>query len=137
MKKYFLIFIIALSMFLCSCGGNIKNVQINVTESSLYSSDEISDATDVVLNLKYFKENFDGCTMTRLEYDEQETLRQRKGGTAEYYVSDEIIVFVSDFDVDNSGGDGSFLPNSTERGWKWILARDDNEKWILENYGYA
>ncbi len=39
--------------------------------------------------------------------------------------ADEVIVLLSSFDVDSSGGDGSLNPNSTYSDWKWILVRTD------------
>lgn len=135
MKKHFAVFIIALSVLLCSCGGNANNVQINTGESSLYSSEEIEKAADVAI--KYFKRNFGGCTMTSFEYDEQYTLRERESSSVSQYGTDEVIVFVSDFDVDSSGVDGSFSPNTTYSNWNWILARDDDGNWKLVNKGYG
>ena len=57
-------------------------------------------------------------------------------GWAEQYDAEQAIVLVSSFDVDSSGGDGSLNPNSTYDNWKWILTRNDNEKWTLQTWGY-
>ena len=50
--------------------------------------------------------------------------------------ADEVIVLLSSFDVDSSGGDGSLNPNSTYSDWKWILVRTDGGKWQHVDHGY-
>ena len=35
--------------------------------------------------------------------------------------ADEVIVLLSSFDVDSSGGDGSLIQNSTYNDWRWIF----------------
>lgn len=45
----------------------------------------------------------------------------------------KAIVILSSFDVDLSGGDGSFNPNSTYDNWNWILVRND---WEQVDHGY-
>ncbi|MBQ7016891.1 MAG: hypothetical protein IJN10_08060, partial [Firmicutes bacterium] len=48
----------------------------------------------------------------------------------------EVIVLISSFDVDASGGDGSLNPNSTYTKWMWILAREEGGKWQHVDHGY-
>ena len=50
--------------------------------------------------------------------------------------ADEVIVFISSFDVDSSGGDGSLNPNSTYNDWKWILVRTNGGQWQHVDHGY-
>ncbi len=50
--------------------------------------------------------------------------------------ADEVIVLISSFDVDASGGDGSLIPNSTYNNWYWILVRDNGGKWRHADHGY-
>ena len=50
--------------------------------------------------------------------------------------ADEVIVLISSFDVDSSGGDGSLNPNSTYTRWSWILVRNKNGKWKHVDHGY-
>jgi hypothetical protein len=62
--KTFLLIILILS--LSACGGNVKNVNIVDVDSDIYSETEINDAIDMVL--KFFKENFGGCSLKEIQY---------------------------------------------------------------------
>ena len=85
--------------------------------------------------LDYFKENFDGCKLRELQYigDEKNNdyldFATRNG-------AEEVLVFTSTFDVDESGGDGSLNPNDTYKNWKWILVRRSGGEWEHVDHGY-
>ena len=120
-------------MSLVGCGGNAKNVKITEYTSEKYSNDEIKDAIDVAID--YFTKEFEGCTLTEITYlgddenDDWQEFADRNNAT-------DVIVLVSSFDVDASGGDGSLNPNSTYTNWKWILVRTDGGKWKHVDHGY-
>ncbi len=120
-------------MSLVGCGGNAKNVKITEYTSEKYSNDEIKDAIDVAID--YFTKEFEGCTLTEITYlgddenDDWQEFADRNNAT-------DVIVLVSSFDVDASGGDGSLNPNSTYTDWKWILVRTDGGKWKHVDHGY-
>ena len=120
-------------MSLVGCGGNAKNVKITEYTSEKYSNDEIKDAIDVAID--YFTKEFEGCTLTEITYlgddenDDWQEFADRNNAT-------DVIVLVSSFDVDASGGDGSLNPNSTYTNWKWILVRTDGGKWKHVDNGY-
>lgn len=50
--------------------------------------------------------------------------------------ADEVMVLLSSFDVDSSGGDGSLNPNSTYDKWMWILVRTKDGQWKYVDHGY-
>ena len=131
--KVFLMLILCLALLTACGGGRVKAMPV-IGPSELYTEAEIKDAMEIVLG--YFEKEFDGCTMTRLEYDEQK-VREEMVGWAEQYDAGQAIVLLSDFDVDASGGDGSLNPNDTYRNWKWILTRTGNGKWVLQTWGYG
>ena len=116
-----------------ACGGDIDEVGIREVESEIYTSAEIADGINVTL--EYFKENFDGCKLRELQYigDEKNNdyldFAARNG-------ADEVLVFTSTFDVDESGGDGSLNPNDTYKNWKWILVRHSGGEWEHVDHGY-
>ena len=148
MKKAFTIVLACIMIVgLCSCGGgvskvtiqkyggDVSKVAIQKYESDLYTEKEISSAINVVI--KYFENDFSGCTLTEITYaGDEESIRE-----TEYYAedanADEVIVLVSSFDVDSSGGDGSLTPNSTYSDWKWILVRNKGGEWKYFTHGYA
>jgi hypothetical protein len=134
MKKLIVLMMSLLCVInLVGCGGNVKNVKITEFSSKKYSDDEIIDAIDVAID--YFAKEFEGCTLTEITYlgddknDEWQEFADRNNAT-------DVIVLVSSFDVDGSGGDGSLNPNSTYINWNWILVRTNGGKWEHVDHGY-
>lgn len=68
-----------------------------------YSDAEIESAINVVID--YFKEKFDGCTLTEITYLGVDILADYQGFTDRNKVTDVIVLALS-FDVDTSGGNG-------------------------------
>ena len=95
--------------------------------------EEIKDAIDAAMD--YFKKEFDGCTLTEISYAGDETSADF-AEWAQRIDGDEVIVLVSSFNVDASGGDGSLNPNSTYTKWMWIMARQEGGKWQHVDHGY-
>ena len=133
-KTTILLLLLTALLTLCACGGDVSKVNISIPEKSdLYTTKEIEDAIDTAMD--YFKKEFDGCTLTEIAYagddrsNDYAEWAQRIGG-------DEVIVLISSFDVDASGGDGSLNPNSTYTKWMWILAREEGGKWQHVDHGY-
>ena len=118
---------------LTACGGNVRNVHIADYTSAVYSDSEIRSAIDVAID--YFKREFEGCTLIDITYLGDDKLDGWQE-FAERNNADDVIVLVSTFEVDASGGDGSLKPNSTYRDWNWILVRTDGGKWIHVDHGY-
>lgn len=120
---------------LCACGGggNINNVEKVDVTSTKYTSDDIGAAIETIT--KEFDKYWKGCTLTKIYYagDEQSSDYQ---DWAERNNADEVIVLLSSFDVDSSGGDGSLNPNSTYRDWNWILVRNHGRAWKHVDHGY-
>ena len=136
MKKISALFLIAvclLTLSACVKNGDAKDVKINQVSSELYSQEEITDAVNVTID--YFEKEFEGCTLKEIEYigDEDNISYQ---DWADKNNAEDVIVFVSTFDVDSSGGDGSLNSNYTYENWKWILARKADGKWEHVDHGY-
>lgn len=134
MKKLIFVALCILFVFsLCACGGEISEVKTYNVDSSTYSQDDIRDAIDVIK--KEFEAEWRGCTLTEIYYagDEKSKVHQdwatRNG-------ADEVIVLLSSFDVDSSGGDGSLNSDSTYDNWMWILVRTSDGTWKHVDHGY-
>ena len=129
---------VLLSLVLClvlltACGGgDVRNVKRIPGESQLYSEGEINSAMNVVLD--FFQKEFDGCTMTEIRYEEQKYAERQRLESEDY--GREVIILLTDFDVDSSGGDGSLNPNSTYRNYQWTLTRT-LFGWELQDWGYG
>lgn len=134
MKKiYSAILCILLVLCLSACGGEISEATTHSVDSDMYSQEDIASAIDVIK--KEFKSNWKGCTLKEIYYagDDSSIAYQ---DWAERNDTDEVIVLLSSFDVDSSGGDGSLNPNSTYNGWNWILVRENGGKWQHVDHGY-
>ena len=120
-------------MLLPACGGgDVRNVKRNPGASQLYSEGEINAAMNEVLD--FFQKEFDGCTMTEIRYDEEKYAKRQSAESEDY--GEEVMILLTDFDVDSSGGDGSLNPNSTYRNYQWTLPRT-LFGWEIRDWGYG
>ena len=144
MKRFWIAFaaiavvcVILLTVFVFATGGKVKDVQIRNVQSDIFSDRDIASA---IRRVKWrFVFSWRGCTLKEICYagdeaSQAELKHREKGDNWEY---DEVIVLNSDFEVDDSGGDGSLEPNSNYRNWKWILARKSGGGWRLLTWGYG
>lgn len=134
MKKLLIILIcVGMTFSLSACGGNVKNVNVVDEKSEIYTSDDIKSAIETIK--KEFDIGWNGCTLTEIYYagDEISTDHQ---DWADRNDADEVLVLLSSFDVDGSGGDGSLNPNSTYDNWMWILVRTAGGEWQHVDHGY-
>lgn len=135
MKKYWgMVFLCMMVLGLCACGGNTDNVKTHKVDSEIYSQEDISSAIEVIE--KEFKSGWKGCTLTKIYYAGDEISKDHKDWADRNDV-DEVIVLLSSFEVDSSGGDGSLNPNSTYDDWKWILVRENGGQWKHVDHGYC
>ena len=124
----------------CSQFGKTNNVVVSIGKSDKFSKKEINDAIKCVM--KKFKD-FKGCNLTKLWYDEEQSNNEIKGymaggkGSVNGARPENVIILFSDFDVDSSGADEGFNPNSTYSNWNWILIRDSKTgNWRVDDWGY-
>ena len=124
MKKILcLVMCVFLVIGLSACGGDSGG---DISKVKTHDVDSIE---------KEFDANWNGCTLTEIYYagDDYCTDFQE---FADRNNADEVIVLLSSFDVDSSGGDGSLNPNSTYNNWNWILVRTKGGKWQHIDHGY-
>ena len=134
MNKLIRIIACMLLVFLTAgCRGDVSNVKVLEYKSDIYSEEEIEEAIEVVK--KYFRSEFSGCTLTEITYAGDDKISSYEDW-ATRNDGDEVIVLISSFDVDASGGDGSLNPNSTSSNWNWILVRKNGENWQHVDHGY-
>ncbi len=134
MKKMVCTMLCIMLLFgLSACGGDVSEVKTHNVESESYSEEDIKAAIDTIK--KEFKSDWKGCTLTEIYYAGDDCTKDHKDW-ADRNNADEVIVLLSSFDVDSSGGDGSLNPNSTYSDWKWILVRTDGGKWQHVDHGY-
>ncbi len=110
--------------------GDASSAVTREVESNLFTREEIASAIDAAKN--YFSSEFEGCTLIEIYYagDEISAFETQSHEC-------ETLVLVSTFDVDSSGGDGSFNSDSTYDNWKWFMTRDPSGSWTVYDYGYC
>ena len=134
LKKTVCIIMCFLTM-LCfvSCGGNVRNARTREVASELYSQKEINAA---IRTIKMdFAIDWSGCTLTEIYYAGDDYTK-RYQDFADRNNADDVIVLLSTFTVDSSGGDGSLIPNYTYEIWEWILVRNKGGHWKHVDHGY-
>ncbi len=137
MKKRWVVLGLAAVLLLAftACGGGyVKKVMIEDWTSDIYTDKEIREAMDVVV--RYFHYEFDNCALTRLAYAGDDT-QSTAAEWARQYGKDQVIILVSDFTVEDGGGDGSLTPGKEYTNWQWILARNEGERWQHMDHGYG
>ena len=143
MKKFIsclTVILVLLSFAACQNTGKTEYVAVEVGKSAKFSEAEINNA---IKQIKVKFKDFKGCTLKKLWYDEDTSNSMIDGylkngkGSVNGAKAENVIILLSDFDVDSSGGDGSLEPNSTYSSWNWILIRDsETGSWIVDDWGY-
>ena len=133
--------VISVTFLLVGCDINDKNTNlvIDIGESTKFNKEEINSAIDCV------KENFsfEACTLTKIYYDENksnievENYMKYGRGSQNKVKPENIIVLLSNFDVDDSGDNPVLNPGETYTDYNFILIRDDkNSSWKIDDRGY-
>lgn len=130
------IFLILSAVFIYSFGikGNTWFTKYDFTyteqtrNQSNFSENDINAAAEAVK--QYFKNNFGGCVLLRLSYDEENTLDQKYH--REY---PEAICFTSDYYMLKEPVAGDMHRNRNN--WNWTVLHDSDGSWRVVNYGYG
>lgn len=140
-KAILLIIVMFLVTSLVACNENIQenDVITDAGKSTKFNEKEVNEAIDIVID----EFNFKGCTLKKVWYDQEESdyVTSAYLGTGKGSINgvkpENVIVLFTEFDVDSSGGDGSFEPDSTYDEWQFILIRDDmKDDWKIDSWGY-
>ena len=142
MKKIFTYLSMILMIFsLVGCNQNNKptNIKIDIGESTKFSKEEIDNAVDCLKR----SFDFEACTLTKVYYNEEisntavEDYLQFGNGSVNKVKAENVIVLLSDFDVDNSGDNPVLNPGESYTNYNWILIRDDkNSDWKVDDCGF-
>ena len=111
--------------------GHVEHAERTIGSSEHFTNDELNMAADFVT--EYFRQNFKGCKLQSLTFDEQRSERA-KGNN---YNSPDTIVLLSDFIVyPTSGTPENYARKNHD--FNWILRRDENgvNGWELLTWGY-
>jgi len=146
MKKNVIVYVLITTIFilLSACAddtGKIGDIEVDIGSSSIFSRDEIMDAAKVIT--EHFSFNFNGCTLTHLWYNEEQSENMLNAymtngrGSINGVDRKNVIVILSNFDVGTSGHSPSLDSGTTYEKWNWILIRDSkNDSWRVDDSGY-
>lgn len=142
MKKIVIYLSMILMIFsLVGCNQNNKstNIKLDIGESTKFSKEEIDNAVDCLKR----SFDFEACTLTKIYYNQEisntavEDYLQFGNGSVNKVKAENVIVLLSDFDVDNSGNNPVLNPGETYTNYNWILIRDDkNSDWKVDDCGF-
>lgn len=142
MKKIVIYLSMILMIFsLVGCNQNNKptNIKVDIGESTKFSKEEIDNAVDCLKR----SFDFEACTLTKIYYNQEisntavEDYLQFGNGSVNKVKAENVIVLLSDFDVDNSGNNPVLNPGETYTNYNWILIRDDkNSDWKVDDCGF-
>ena len=142
MKKIVIYLSMILMIFsLVGCNQNNKStdIKVDIGESTKFSKEEIDNAVDCLKR----SFDFEACTLTKIYYNEEisntavEDYLQFGNGSVNKVKAENVIVLLSDFDVDNSGDNPVLNPGETYTNYNWILIRDDkNSDWKVDDCGF-
>ena len=142
MKKiaiYLSMILIIFSLAGCNQNNESSDINVDIGESTKFSKEEINNAVDC-LKISF---DFEACTLTKIYYNEEisntavEDYLQFGNGSVNKVKAENVIVLLSDFDVDNSGDNPVLNPGETYTNYNWILIRDDkNSNWKVDDWGF-
>ena len=142
MKKIVIYLSMILMIFLLvGCNQNNKptDIKLDIGESTKFSKEEIDNAVDCLKR----SFDFEACTLTKIYYNEEisntavEDYLQFGNGSVNKVKDENVIVLLSDFDVDNSGDNPVLNPGESYTNYNWILIRDDkNSDWKVDDCGF-
>jgi hypothetical protein len=104
MKRIISFLSIILVVFSLVGCGRTNDATVTIGESENFSKKEINDAVECVK--KKFR-SFEGCNLTELWYDEDKSNTLVKDYLKYGRGSENVIVLMSNFNVNSAGGDGS------------------------------
>lgn len=120
--------------------GRVSECEVIIGESKIFTEKEIERAAAAV---KTKFRSFEGCTLSKLEYDEEyrnESVKhymQTGGGSVNGVKEENVIIFKSSFFAENPKGDSGLTEGLEYRGWNWIVIRNSkNSRWIVKDWGY-
>ena len=112
--------------------GTRLTVSMTMSDMPVYTEAEVDEAIQAVR--KSFRENFRGCTLEEVDYDEAFSQAQAAEWAARYG-AEEAVVLTSRFTTDRRGGDGSLEPDHTYENWQWVLTRNAGGRWAVRTWG--
>lgn len=137
--KYSLLVIFVITVVGCTRSVEISNTSIEISQSTKFNEDTISDA----INKLQSEFDLKGATLLRVKYDEVKSNNAIKdyimygNGMESKAEAENTIVLFTDFYVDDSGSNPVLESDFTYTNYSWLLTRDDSDSdWEIEEGGF-
>jgi len=126
-------------LLLAFTGCSNPPVKLEIGESQRFSEEEIRSAARLVTD----SFSFPSAELTKVSYDEETSEKLAAG-----YIShgkgqqngarfENVLVLLSEFQVDDSGDNPVLNPGSTYTDFQWILVREsETGAWVIDDWGY-
>lgn len=120
--------------------GSVSDCEVIIGESEIFTEKEIERAVAAV---KTKFRDFEGCTLLKLEYDEEyrnlcaERYMSNGPGSVNGVKEENVIIFKSSFYAVDPKGDSGLTDDLEYSGWNWIVIRSsENSSWKVSDWGY-
>jgi hypothetical protein len=105
-------------------------VQTEVQETN--DSGDLEGAKQMAAD--FFAENFEGCIMNTLEYDDTYS-KEDYAQIAASYGADEAVIFTSSFYVPQDCENMTLNPGMTYEDYTYTLTRSEGQDWVIQTCG--
>ena len=116
--------------------GNIVNIEVQ--EDAVQAMVEVTEESDLEgakqMATDFFSENFAGCVLSSLEYDDSYSAEEY-AQIAASYGADEAVIFTSDFYVPETCENMVLNPGMTYEDYTYTLTRNVGEEWVIQTCG--
>ena len=102
-------------------------------ETSEYTTEEMDEAFS--LSKMVFKEEFRGCILTKLEYDEEKSQKAGKKYKKKKK-ADKVMVLNTKFVVIPWSSNDKVISGEAYGGWECVLVKQGNKPWRIEKWGF-
>ena len=128
---------------LVGCGpqtaGIVTPTSVEVQETGVQTQvQETTDSSDLEgakqMAADFFAENFEGCIMNTLEYDDSYS-SEEYAQIAASYGADEAAIFTSSFYVPQDCDNMTLNPGMTYEDYTYTLTRSEGQDWVIQTCG--
>jgi len=121
---------------LVGCGpqaaGIVAPVAVEAQVQETTDSSDLEGAKQMAAD--FFAENFEGCIMNTLEYDDSYS-SEEYAQIAASYGADEAVIFTSSFYVPQDCDNMTLNPGMTYEDYTYTLTRSDGQDWVIQTCG--
>ena len=124
---------------LVGCGPQTAGIVTPVTaEMQKDTVEEANDSSNLEgakqMAADFFAENFEGCIMNTLEYDDSYS-SEEYAQVAASYGADEAVIFTSSFYVPQDCDNMTLNPGMTYEDYTYTLTRSAGQDWVIQTCG--